>query len=235
MSEAIKNEEINASATEDSAEAAEDTTAAEAAKSDYIVEFKKPFRFRGNEYDSIDLSGLENLTVKDLCEVQADLINDSEVAAALLMETTVSFACAMAARAAKKDPDFFRALPARSVKAVQKAVLKAINKEQDDDTPGVLTFAQPYVYTGARKDIKNVSFTQVRFEGGAELTAADLAAAENKMARSGQPVTNTVRNYIYACCIAARASSMPEDFFTGLPACEGMKLLNVVNGEDFFG
>ena len=47
-------------------------------------------------------------------------------------------------------------------------------------------------------------------------------------------VTENGTNYLYACVIASMATGIPEDFFTGLPMCELLKLKNAVNDADFF-
>ena len=47
-------------------------------------------------------------------------------------------------------------------------------------------------------------------------------------------VTENSINYLYACVIASMATGIPEDFFTGLPMCELVKLKNAVNDGDFF-
>lgn len=39
---------------------------------------------------------------------------------------------------------------------------------------------------------------------------------------------------LYACVIASMATGLPEEFFTGLPVCEAVKLKNAVNDGDFF-
>ena len=54
------------------------------------------------------------------------------------------------------------------------------------------------------------------------------------MAREGFVVTETSFNYLYACIVASMATGLPEEFFTGLPVCEAVKLKNAVNDGDFF-
>lgn len=212
----------------------EKKTAAENA-APYTVTFKKPYTFEKTEYTEIDLSGLENLKIRDLADVQKKLMKNGDVAATLIMETTAAFSCEMAARATGKPIDFFKRMPVKTFEAVQVAVTQAINSEADDEDAHVMKFEAPYIYTGRREDINGQTFSEVHFENAEGISAADKAAAENRMAASGQPVTGSPRNYIYACCIAARASFMPEDFFMGLPVCEGLKLLNILNSDAFFG
>lgn len=61
---------------------------------DNIVKFDKPYKFEGKEYDSLDLSGMEKMTVQDLIDIQKSIGN--ETAAMYAMEMTTSFAQEMA-------------------------------------------------------------------------------------------------------------------------------------------
>ena len=47
-------------------------------------------------------------------------------------------------------------------------------------------------------------------------------------------VTETSFNYLFACILASMATGLPEEFFTGLPLREVLKLKNAVNDADFF-
>lgn len=209
----------------------------ETVKNPYIVTFEKPYKFEKQEYTEVDLSGLEDLKIKDLSEIQKKLLKNGDVASGYIMEATVAFACEMAALAMGENGkiDFFRRMPVKKFNAVQAAVSKAVSSEADSGDAHVMKLENPYLYTGTREDIRNRTFREVRFDYAEEITAADKARAENRMASTGQPVTGNPRNYVYACCIAARASDLPEDFFLNLPACEGLKLLNILNGDAFFG
>jgi len=211
------------------------TAAATEEKNEYYVEFKKPYKFEGKEYAGIDLSGVAELKIKDLAEVQKQLQNGGEAAASLLMETTTAFIYTIAARATQKPVEFFKRMPVKKIEAVRETVMKAINTKVDEtESPQLLKLNAPYIYEGARDDIRGKSYTEVSFDNAGNITAMDKAAAENKMALAGQPVTGIARNYVYSCYIAARAANLPEDFFLNLPACEGMKLLLVLNGDGFF-
>ena len=68
----------------------------------------------------------------------------------------------------------------------------------------------------------------------ADLNSLNESEAENRMAREGFMIVETSFNYLYACCIASMGSGLPEDFFTGLPLRELLKLKNEVNSPDFF-
>ena len=71
------------------AEANEET--AQTTQSERVIDLGKPYKFEGTEYTSIDLSGLDKLTVKDAIDAQRQLFNEREVAAAMLCETTTAF------------------------------------------------------------------------------------------------------------------------------------------------
>lgn len=79
---------------------------------DYIIELKKPYKFEGQEHNSIDLSGLETLTAQDLenADKVCDTINGPSSPAA--KEITLSFSLALAAQVAKKPIEFMKGLPA---------------------------------------------------------------------------------------------------------------------------
>ena len=74
----------------------------------HVVTFKRPYLFERKEYAEVDLSGLDELTVKDAIEVQRQLFGQQEVAASLLTETTTAFAQALAVRASGKPVEFFK-------------------------------------------------------------------------------------------------------------------------------
>ena len=93
-----------------------------------IVKFDKPYKFEGKEYDSLDLSGAEKLTVADLIDVQRSLAND--LAALSAMEATTAFAQAMAVKATGKPVEFYKLMPRNKIKHVQKAILNAMDSSQ---------------------------------------------------------------------------------------------------------
>lgn len=77
---------------------------------EYIVKFRKPYEFEGEEYKEIDLSGIENLTTKDLTAADKQFVTQGNVAA--MNEMSVGYACIIASKAAKKPIEFFENLPA---------------------------------------------------------------------------------------------------------------------------
>jgi hypothetical protein len=86
---------------------------------------------------------------------------------------------------------------------------------------------KPYCFKGE-------TYTEVDLNGIADLNSMNESAAENKMARMGIVITENSFNYYYACVIASMATEQPEEFFTGLPLREILKLKTAVNSADFF-
>lgn len=54
------------------------------------VKLEKPYVFENTEYQEIDLTGLEKLTIQDAIDAQRQLFGEQEVAAAVLCETTTA-------------------------------------------------------------------------------------------------------------------------------------------------
>ena len=81
---------------------------------------------------------------------------------------------------------------------------------------------------------KGKEYREIDLSGIADMNSMQESEAENRMAREGFVVTETSFNYLYACVIASMATGLPEEFFTGLPVCEAVKLKNAVNDGDFF-
>jgi hypothetical protein len=77
----------------------------------YLVKFNKSYSFEGTEYNEIDLSGIENLTAKDLMDVDRIYVSMGQDATA--RETTLTYACIIASKATGKPIEFFENLPAR--------------------------------------------------------------------------------------------------------------------------
>ena len=98
----------------------------------------------------------------------------------------------------------------------------------DDATEnGVMRLERPYSFQGQ-------TYTEVDLSGVAELNSMNASEAENRLARAGFMVTETSFNYLFACILASMATGLPEEFFTGLPLCETLKLKNAVNESGFF-
>jgi len=75
-----------------------------------VVEFNKPYKFEGVEYNEVDLTGLENLTVKDLATADKQFSVQGNIAVS--PETSIAYACIIASIATGKPVEFFENLPA---------------------------------------------------------------------------------------------------------------------------
>lgn len=203
-----------------------ETAEAEETSQRIIVEFKKPYIFEGKEYTEVDLSGLEGLTVKDAIDTQRQLFNQQEVAASMLTETTTAFARALAVKATGRPVEFFQQMPRGASKLICRAVREYMNVENNTENH-VMRLEKPYFFDGKE-------YREIDLNGIADLSSMHDSAAENRMAREGFMVTETSFNYLYACVIASMAVKLPEEFFTGLPLYETVKLKNAVNDGGFF-
>lgn len=191
-----------------------------------IIQLGRPFHFEDADYETIDLSGLDKLTVQAAIDAQRRLFNEREVAAAMMSETTTAFAREIAAAATEMPIEFFKLLPRGASRRVATAVREYMNVE--DNTEGhILRFAHPYMFKGT-------IYTEVDLNGIADLTSMNESEAENRLTRAGFMVTETTFNYLFACILASMATGLPEEFFTGLPLYETLKLKNAVNDAGFF-
>lgn len=141
---------------------------------DNIVKFDKPYKFEGKEYDSLDLSGMEKMTVQDLIDIQKNIGN--EMAAMSVMEMTTSFAQEMAVKATGKPVEFFKLMPRGKIKKVQAAVIKGMDNSENADEvkkqlkSHTLKFAAPYTYEGSEKaELKGKTFDSIDLSGVGEL------------------------------------------------------------------
>ena len=193
----------------------------------HVVKFKRPYLFERKEYTEVDLSGLDKLTVADAIEVQRQLFNQKEVAASLLTETTTAFAQALATRASGKPVEFFKLMKKPFYRPVFRHVQESVLSVEKGTENHVMQLEKPYFFDGK-------TYTEIDLNGIADLSSMHDCAAENRMAREGFMVTETSFNYLYACVIASMATGLSEEFFTGLPICETVKLKNAVNDGSFF-
>lgn len=73
------------------------------------IKFRKPYRFEGQDYDGVDLSGLEDATANDL--VAAERILRKRGIMDPLVEMSPELAALLAARVAGLPEEFFMRLP----------------------------------------------------------------------------------------------------------------------------
>lgn len=196
-------------------------------KNPLLIRFRNPYRFEGKEYAELDLSGLDSLTVQDAVDAQRQLFNQQEEATSLLTETTTAFARVLAAKATGKPIEFFQQMPRGTWKAVGNTVRIHLNGEKKTEHH-VMRLEKPYFF-------KDKEYAEIDLKGVADLSSMHESHAENRMAREGFFVTENSFNFLYACVIASMATGQPEEFFTGLPLKEVVKLKTAVNDADFFG
>ena len=171
-----------------------------------MIELKKPYVFDDEEYKSIDLSGLENLTMQDAIDAQKEVVGNGEDQVILYApEASQAFLDEVAARASGKPVEFFNAMPIAMCSKVRTAVQEAFAvKDQAKD--GVVVLDKPYSFKGE-------SVSEIDLSGVEELTSIDVSNS---------------------CALAARASGKPMEFFTGLPLHEAVKVRGTVNAASFF-
>lgn len=85
-----------------------------------IVYFKKPFTFEGKVFEYIDLSEIENLNGKQLCDIHKKFTASQTFA--LTPETTPAFACFTASMVTGLPVEFFYALPAKELNKIKRTV-----------------------------------------------------------------------------------------------------------------
>ena len=192
-----------------------------------VIELKTPYRFEGTEYTEIDLGDLDRLTIKDAVDAQRRLFNEGETASAMLCETTTAFARAIAAKASGMPIEFFKLMPRGTGRRIVDSIQAYMNVSGGTENH-VMKLEKPYHFKGKE-------YMEIDLNGLASLNSMNESEAENRLARAGFVITETSFNYLYACCLASMAAGLPEEFFTGLPLYETIKLKNAVNDPDFFG
>lgn len=206
----------------------EEKTEATAPKTEnkYLLKLNHPYVFEGKEYAKIDLAGLDKLTVQDAINAQRQLFNEREPAAMLLCETTTAFVRILAAKATGLPIEFFKLAPRGVSRRIYGMVMGYMNVDSNTENH-IMRLEKPYYFEGKQ-------YTEVDLNGVADLNSLNESAAENRLTRAGFMVTDTSYNYLYACILAGMATGLPEEFFTGLPLYEVLKIKNAVNDAGFF-
>ena len=202
----------------------EEKTEATAPKTEnqYLLKLNHPYVFEGKEYAEIDLAGLDKLTVQDAINAQRQLFNEREPAAMLLCETTTAFVRILAAKATGLPIEFFKLAPRGVSRRIYGMVMGYMNVDSNTENH-IMRLEKPYYFEGKQ-------YTEIDLNGVADLNSLNESAAENRLTRAGFMVTDTS----YACILAGMATGLPEEFFTGLPLYEVLKIKNAVNDAGFF-
>lgn len=126
-----------------------------------MIELKKPYVFDDEEYKSIDLSGLENLTMQDAIDAQKEVVGNGEDQVILYApEASQAFLDEVAARASGKPVEFFNAMPIAMCSKVRTAVQEAFAvKDQAKD--GVVVLDNHLVWV-----LQKNTYVRERNEGG---------------------------------------------------------------------
>ena len=95
--------------------------------SSYLVVFWRPFVFEGKTYESVDLSGLEDLSAADM--IAANKIMERGGTVNVLPEMSLEYACIISARATRMPVEFFRALPPKDALKVKNRVTNFLYAE----------------------------------------------------------------------------------------------------------
>lgn len=104
------------------AEKIEELTAVkeEAAEKDMTVKFAKPVRWEDTDYKAVDLSQLESLTGRQLCEIHKKF--DALGIASAIKEQSPQFAVIAASTVTHLPVEFFYELPAKELNKVKNKV-----------------------------------------------------------------------------------------------------------------
>jgi hypothetical protein len=93
----------------------------EVEENEYIIKLRAPYKFEGSEYESVDLSGLDNLKASDM--IAANKIIDKSGSFSFLPEMSLQYACIIASKATKLPIEFFNGLhPKDAIKVKNKVV-----------------------------------------------------------------------------------------------------------------
>lgn len=80
---------------------------------DLVLRFGKPYKFGGQEYTEVDLSGLEDVTAGELENVGKIAAKKNPGMNPALQEMSLTFCTYLAQRVAKLPLEFFTGLPAK--------------------------------------------------------------------------------------------------------------------------
>lgn len=102
-------------------EAAENAASSDAEES-MVIKLKKPYMFERQEYNEIDLTGLDDLTASDMIAVNK-IMQRTAAGLDIMPEVSVEYACHIAARASKLPVEFFMNLPPNVTMKVKNRVM----------------------------------------------------------------------------------------------------------------
>ena len=86
----------------------------------YYITFKKPFVWEDETYTGVDLSGLEDLSARDMISTQRMMERSGSIN--VLPEMSLEYACIFASKASGLPQEFFQSLPPREAIKVKNRV-----------------------------------------------------------------------------------------------------------------
>ena len=86
----------------------------------YYIRFRKPYYFEDETYDGVDLSGLEDLSARDMIATQRTMERSGSIN--VLPEMSLEYACIFASKASGLPVEFFQELPPREAIKVKNRV-----------------------------------------------------------------------------------------------------------------
>lgn len=100
---------------------APEAAAEESAEDDaYYIKFRKPYTFEDQVYEGVDLSGLEDLSARDMIATQRSMERSGSIN--VIPEMSLEYACIFASRATGHPVEFFQELPPREAIKVKNRV-----------------------------------------------------------------------------------------------------------------
>ena len=96
-------------------------TAEDEEEESLLIKFHKPYKFEGNEYTEIDLSGLDDLSAQDMIAVNKHM-KRTNPGIDVMPEVSLEYALNLAAKACKQPVEFFLNLPPKEAMRVKSCV-----------------------------------------------------------------------------------------------------------------
>lgn len=109
MPDINKNMETENTAAEEKETKKVEVLTGEVEENQLVVKFARPVNFEDSTYDSVNLSGLENLTGRDMVMVSKAMARGGDIS--VIPEMSMEYAFMMAAKATDLPVEFFYALP----------------------------------------------------------------------------------------------------------------------------
>lgn len=116
----MDNNKILEAGTREQKEIATAAETQEQEENKYLIKFRKPFIFEDETYKEIDLSGLEDLSARDMIQAQRTMERSGSIN--VLPEMSLEYACIFASKATKMPVEFFQALPPKEAIKVKNKV-----------------------------------------------------------------------------------------------------------------